>query len=652
MAYKFQVGAAILSGSTTFKEGLSANDASISNVNDIAVDTISSDGDTMDIVLTDNQAAALEIKEDTNVYLKFVTTNGSEAVEVMQNMDVGSNDFSINKDKIKIGGTAVTTTAAELNHLDGIADATYNAAADSVVFFDADDSKLKYEGANDFASTLSGDGLAASSGVIAVQVSGAIAIKSDKVALSSSIAGAGLEIAAGDVDGVVSSLAFDLTNVSALGGTGLHQTADVFPFFDDGTLKKITFSNLEDAIFSSMDGASSDVAVAAGGAITLANNSVGVAEIATAIAGDGLTGGGGSALDVQVSGAIAIKSDKVALSSSVAGAGLEIAAGDVDGVVSSLAFDLTNVDEMTATIHQTADIFPIFDDGTLKKISFTNLEDEIFGNVSGDATIAGGGALTIANDAVEQAMIADDAVGADQLAANAVVNDSVASNAAIALSKIDTNVDMGGNFTIGNQADDTATFTGNLTVGGNLVVSGDTVTQNVANLTVEDPLIGLGYTDSATGSAGDRGLLLGLNGEQAPAMIWDESESQFAFVRTNSTLNATTVNINSYADLKVNSIEGSIVESITSGSNAAALSVGVNYFGDHGGAITANMPDNHSTVGQSVRVKAGSDCSATNKLTINAYGGQTIDGETEIVLESPFAAIEMVYVVSGSWRIF
>ena len=45
--------------------------------------------------------------------------------------------------------------------------------------------------------------------------------------------------------------------------------------------------------------------------------------------------------------------------------------------------------------------------------------------LSGDATIASGGALTIANDAVEQAMIADDAVGADQLAASAVVTASI-----------------------------------------------------------------------------------------------------------------------------------------------------------------------------------------------------------------------------------
>ena len=65
------------------------------------------------------------------------------------------------------------------------------------------------------------------------------------------------------------------------------------------------------------------------------------------------------------------------------------------------------------------------DSGNLVKITTSNFEDAIFGNISGDATVAAGGALTIANDAVEQAMIAYDAVGADQLASNAVVTASI-----------------------------------------------------------------------------------------------------------------------------------------------------------------------------------------------------------------------------------
>jgi len=49
--------------------------------------------------------------------------------------------------------------------------------------------------------------------------------------------------------------------------------------------------------------------------------------------------------------------------------------------------------------------------------------------ISGDVTMAASGAVTIANDAVEQAMIADDAVGADQLAASAVVTASIVDDA-------------------------------------------------------------------------------------------------------------------------------------------------------------------------------------------------------------------------------
>ena len=48
------------------------------------------------------------------------------------------------------------------------------------------------------------------------------------------------------------------------------------------------------------------------------------------------------------------------------------------------------------------------DSNNLKSITFGNLEDAIFGNVSGDATIASGGALTIASNAVQTGMVHDD----------------------------------------------------------------------------------------------------------------------------------------------------------------------------------------------------------------------------------------------------
>ena len=73
--------------------------------------------------------------------------------------------------------------------------------------------------------------------------------------------------------------------------------------------------------------------------------------------------------------------------------------------VTATSFD---IDALTAgtSLHQTQDHFLFSDNGTEKKITFSNLEDAIFGNISGDATVAAGGALTIANDAVETSMIA------------------------------------------------------------------------------------------------------------------------------------------------------------------------------------------------------------------------------------------------------
>jgi hypothetical protein len=72
----------------------------------------------------------------------------------------------------------------------------------------------------------------------------------------------------------------------------------------------------------------------------------------------------------------------------------------------SLAADLNELTTET-TIAQ-GDFVAMVDatDSGSGKITLSNLEDEIFGNVSGDATIAAGGALTIAATSVENSMLA------------------------------------------------------------------------------------------------------------------------------------------------------------------------------------------------------------------------------------------------------
>jgi len=221
----------------------------------------------------------------------------------------------------------------------------------------------------------------------------------------------------------------------------------------------------------------------------------------------------------------------------------------------------------TETSIAQADFIAMVDatDNGSEKITFSDLEDAIFGNVSGDATVAAGGALTIASTAVEGSMLNNNivsglsdigaaiastdemiisdagtikrtdvsrlgtflagdgiavssgvlAVGVDDSSieidsdairvkasgvTNAMLAGSIAngklSNSAITVGGTSTslggtvtgahiaaalNSDLGGNFTIGNQSSDTATFSGGVTVTGDLTVSGSTTTvQNVA----------------------------------------------------------------------------------------------------------------------------------------------------------------------------
>ena len=97
MAYKFQLGAAKLGGAVTSTgaitgDGIDAGDGDVTNVGSIKLDSIQADvgGDgTMDIILTDNKAAALEVKEGSNLYIRANTANsGGEKVEYFKPIEL------------------------------------------------------------------------------------------------------------------------------------------------------------------------------------------------------------------------------------------------------------------------------------------------------------------------------------------------------------------------------------------------------------------------------------------------------------------------------------------------------------------------------------------------------------------------------------
>jgi hypothetical protein len=129
MAYKFQVGPAILSGSTTFEDAISA--ASVASVGAITAATLSASAGVSGATLSAvGEASAASLAVGTNK----LTVNGAGVIE-----------------------------------LGGAIDETVSVSADSFYFRDADGS-LKRESLADYAALIAGDGLAASGGVLALGV--------------------------------------------------------------------------------------------------------------------------------------------------------------------------------------------------------------------------------------------------------------------------------------------------------------------------------------------------------------------------------------------------------------------------------------------------------------------------------------------------
>jgi hypothetical protein len=86
--------------------------------------------------------------------------------------------------------------------------------------------------------------------------------------------------------------------------------------------------------------------------------------------------------------------------------------------------------------------------------------------------------------------------------------------------------------------------------------------------------------------------------------------------------------------------------------NSGTLQEGYNYFADIAadGTASVTLPASPSN-GDVVHVKAG-DLGENAYITIDRAGSQTIDGETFIELESPFAAVSLVYIEDlDAWRI-
>jgi len=157
--------------------------------------------------------------------------------------------------------------------------------------------------------------------------------------------------------------------------------------------------------------------------------------------------------------------------------------------------------------------------------------------VSGDVTLAASGAVTIANGAVENAMLADDAVGADELAANAVVtasilndnvtqakiaDDAVGADQLAANAVVNASVASGAAITINKTALVAGT---NITLATNTLNVDDAFLINSGDDTTSGVITSAGYTANVAAGSGDVALNLQSGGTTKFVIGIDDSDS-------------------------------------------------------------------------------------------------------------------------------
>ena len=488
-----------------------------------------------------------------------------------------------------IGATTLNSTI----HLSGATDVTMG-ATDSMTFIDAGGVLRK-----DLASDVRNLFFSAVSGDATVAAGGALTIANDAVE-------------SGMLNDNVISGQTELAHADIL-------DADELMISDGGVLKRVGVDSLRDHFFGVVSG---DATVADGGALTIAAGAVENSMLADdAVGADELAAN--AVVNASIASNAAIDMDKL------------------DG--GSLASSLTDLAQTDLLYAGDADA-----SNALKSITFSNFEDAIFGNVSGDATIAAGGALTISAGSVETAMVADDAITGAKIA---LFDDSLAATdthfliadgsdySSFALSG-DVTCTNAGVVTIGNDAVEQAMIADDA-VGADQLAANAVVNASVVDGALKADKLDIDGSTDIGADLVDGDLFLvddGAAGANRKSTLTRLKKYIFSAVSGDA----------SASDAGAFTI-GSLGE-VASVADGGTLAAGTNYFADITDNAAVTMP-NSPSVGDTLTVKAG-NIAATKAITINkGAADHRMDGLEALILESPFAAVTLVYVVNNHWKI-
>ena len=382
------------------------------------------------------------------------------------------------------GGTSgAVSLALDLNELTA---AAVDVANDSIAIIDAGDNSSKKEAVADVVTAIAGDGLSATSGVLAVGVDDS-SIETNSDALRIKASGVTNAMLAGSIaNGKLANSAVTVTAGDGLSGGGsvsLGSSVSLAVGVDD----------------SSIETSSDQLQVKAGGVTN--------AMLAGSIAAGKLAGSIGNSL--LSNSAITIDGTSVSLGGSITTNNTQLTQENVEDFVGGM------LDGTETGISVSYDDT----DGNLDFV-VANSDFALTGDVTGTATQTAKGNVSISTTiAANSVALGTDTTGNYIAAVSAGTGVSVSGSGEGATSTVSIGQAIG--------TSDSPTFD-DLTVSGNLTVNGSTVTNSSTNTTIEDQLIELG-TGNTGSASGDAGFVIERGSDANVFLGWDESADAITF---------------------------------------------------------------------------------------------------------------------------